>query len=92
MTYCRLSYPISSIRVETAGLHSRIHIWVNGAKSGELVVREDELAAVLCCFQSICTSGKELGHGVFKLADETVLISEHGTLHTWGQIKPVVKS
>jgi hypothetical protein len=38
---------VSSVRVYPAGGHVRIHVWVNGARSGELIVREEEADRLL---------------------------------------------
>jgi hypothetical protein len=40
-------HPITLVRVEPHGTHYTLHVWVNGAKAGELVVRSDEADALL---------------------------------------------
>jgi hypothetical protein len=47
----RCRAPISSIRAQRLGNHCHVAIWINGGKSGDLVVRAgrefDELMAML---------------------------------------------
>lgn len=51
--------PISSVRTERMGGHYHVSVWVNHGKSGDLVVREDELTDLL----KILSTGEVVGRG-----------------------------
>lgn len=98
LDYYRLRPPVTSLRVETSGVHTRLSIWVNHALSGILTLREEELGdfalSFVGCGQGVCLhtyfGGQEEGLIVDSyggaLPDGTVVISAHGGIATVGEI------
>lgn len=43
----RPKLPITSVRAEVFGVHTHVGVWINHAKSGTLVVRNEELKGLL---------------------------------------------
>lgn len=103
--YYALKKPITSIRPEIMGGHTHVGIWVNHAKSGTLVFRNDEWNDAIWLFveKNVSTppmrsfwGGVEDGCVVEEadnsLPAEQQMISELGELMTVGQIRAKAKS
>lgn len=82
--------PITSLRAEVGGGHTHLGVWVNHAKSGTLVLRNEEMPLVLEMLE-----GREVMHihfggvgvgvvitGGDDLEPEQMLISEYSELTT----------
>ena len=97
-SYYRIKKPFTSLRTEDipgAG-YTDIGIWVNHAKAGVIVVRNEEVADVLMAFRrsvsAVAQSGIEGGHTVLDyddddVEDDTPLISDCGELTTVVELK-----
>jgi len=90
--YYRLAKPITSIRTETRGGHTHLSLWLNHAKSGTLVLRNDELSDFLdlLCGDDRCLlthyGGKGVGvvvtEGPCTADDREQVVDEYGKLST----------
>ena len=102
--YYALKKPITSIRPEIMGGHTHVGIWVNHAKSGTLVFRNDEWKTAIWLFveknvseppmQSLWDGEKE--GCIVKETDasspaEQQMVSELGEIMTVGQIRARAK-
>ena len=100
--YYALKKPITSIKPEVMGGHTHVGIWVNHAKSGTLVFRNDEWVAAKRLFVDVSKSamrsfwgGTEKGCIVEETdtssSAEQQMVSEYGELETVGQIRAKAK-
>ena len=89
--------PITSIRPKVLGGHTHVGIWVNHAKAGTLVFRNEEWKEAIWLFVDEDISmmhtffgGKEMGTVVIadvpELQSERMLISERGEICEVGEI------
>lgn len=96
--YYRLKEPITSIQAEILGGHTHVGIWVNHAKSGTLVFRNEEWKEAIWLFRDGESlppmhshwGGVEAGTIVTSretLPDEQQLLSEYGELLSVKDIK-----
>ena len=94
--------PITSIRLEQAGKHDRVHVWVNGQKAGTLTVDLGQGATIVRMFadrepdETRCpmrthwggtTRGCVVTENVRGLDPSLVLISENGDPVTVQQVR-----
>uniref|UniRef100_A0A6M3L7H7 Uncharacterized protein n=1 Tax=viral metagenome TaxID=1070528 RepID=A0A6M3L7H7_9ZZZZ len=96
-SFYRLRPPITSVRPEVLGGHTHVGIWVNHAKSGSLVVRNEEWDQLLDSLTSkecvIHTSygGTGVGVNVNDLCPENAgdvqVVSEYRQLFTVGEVR-----
>ena len=98
-----LKKPITSIRPEIMGGHTHVGIWVNHAKSGILVFRNDEWKDAIWLFveqdvalppmRTYCGGKKEgcIVKEIDTLPSEQQMISEYGELTTVKQIRTKAK-
>lgn len=101
-SYYRLKPPITSVRAEVSDGHTHLGIWINHAKSGTLVVRNEELQDLLRVLTDDGSAvvktrfgGSVLGKLLEPLdrewtnqaADYTTLVSECGELTTLGELR-----
>lgn len=100
--YYALKKPITSIRLEIMGGHTHVDIWVNHAKSGTLVFRNDEWKDAIWLFKDVSTppirafwGGTKRGCIVEEtntsLPAEQQMVSESGELITVSQIRAKAK-
>ena len=99
-SYYRLKSPVTSIRVDFAENPRcrRISIWINGERSGALIVKAAELQPLLQLFVNTdvqvlhtYSGGSEIGVVVtvnaIVISDDDYVISEYGELFTVRQVK-----
>lgn len=87
-TYHQLRTPFSSVNIAPGPGHTSIGIWVNGAKTGCLVVRNEELPDVLraiSCQEELdnkCAAIRINGRVRVQrdIKETTCLVSEYGEL------------
>lgn len=101
--YYALKKPITSIRPKIMGGHTHVGIWVNHAKSGTLLFRNDEWADAIWLFVDKDESPMRTFWGAVKdgcIVKETdasspaeqQVVSEFGELITVGQIRAKAKN
>ena len=103
-SYYALKKPITSIRPEVMGGHTHVGVWVNHAKSGILVFRNEEWTKAIWLFVEKNISeppmralwgGTKDGYIVEETdassPAEQQMISEYGELTTVGQIRAKAK-
>lgn len=96
-SYYGMKDPITSIRPEEMGGHTHIGVWVNHAKAGTLVFRNEEWIAGKWIFVGeVCVLrthhgpenvGLVIDQQIPHLDDERQLMSEYGELTTVGEIR-----
>lgn len=100
-SYYRLKQPITHLRIEDAGGHDKIKIWVDHGLAGSLTVAKRDTKEFVRLFvlyeeDNECPlrthwGGKERGAVVTvnddTLADESVVVSEYGELLTVADVK-----
>jgi hypothetical protein len=101
-SYYHLSTPVTSVRPEIMGGHTHMGIWVNHAKAGTLILRNEEWIGFLRLLTNeefddskapmrTHWGGAEVGSIVTEnendLMDETQLVSEYGELLTVAEIR-----
>jgi len=96
-SYYLLRRPITSVRPEVLGGHTHVGVWINHAKSGDLVVRNEEWLPLLQaltsdeCVIHVSCGGKDVGLVVDDRCPESCdmvqIVSECGTLHSMGEIR-----
>ena len=88
-SYYRLKPPFTSIRTEVGGGHTRLSLWVNHAKAGDITLRNEELPAVLHvlardtpAIRRVATAdgGTRLDFDDDNVEPDHMLISEYGDL------------
>jgi hypothetical protein len=87
--YYRLKRPFSSARATVGGSHTTISLWVNHAKAGDIVLRNEEVPGVLLCLIRDSEAVRRVGIGGGKtelyykdddVEPQTCLISECGEI------------
>ena len=61
--YYRFRAPITSVRGEVRGGHTHVGIWINHAKAGDIIVRNEEwqpFLEAIRCDESACEEEQEL--------------------------------
>ena|SRR5438132_2710233 len=86
----RLKHPFTSVRAETrGGGHTDLSIWVNHAKAGVIVLRNEEVKDFLLAIVRDVPAAirSAIGDGLSELkslddelAPDTFLVSEHGEI------------
>ena len=93
--YYRLRKPFTSARTRPGGGHVGLSLWINHAKTGEIVVRNEELKDTLLALISdepaVTQHGIGGGETDLSYNDDTMevgtcLISEYGELTSLGEI------
>ena len=93
--YYRFRAPITSVRGEVRGGHTHVGIWINHAKAGEIVVRNEEYPELLRAIKGdiVVAHAHYGGDGVgpliaarFPIEDGEWLICEYGKLHQWREL------
>ena len=87
--YYRLKSPFTSCRTEVGGGHTRLSLWVNHAKAGDITLRNAEVPKVLqalardapaCRLVATAGGGTRLDFDDDNLEPDHVLVSEYGDL------------
>ena len=95
--FYRIKPPFTSVRTEVGGGHTRLSLWVNHAKTGDITLRNEELKDVLRVFcreepaviQRGLTGGEvQLAYEDDNVEPDTILVSEYGEITCVAQLQP----
>ena len=95
--FYRIKPPFTSVRTEVGGGHTRLSLWVNHAKTGDITLRNEELKAVLRVFcrevpaviRRGLTGGEvQLDYEDDNVEPDTMLVSEYGEITCVAQLQP----
>jgi len=97
--YYRLRHPVTSVRVENDKSHNSVSIFVNHARSGQIVLRSTETTSFLLAmcdlrpimvYSFVFVGDELLGHLVeveSGLKDEMTVVGDDGDVTTVGDVR-----